>query len=238
MAWVGEIPLMNYAKKNTIKNWSRIANKKCNILLSECYESVIENGLNWTTCIENYITENGLGELFLSRNMDTYAKIFTRTKDIFFQESRSEINSNNSKLRTYSTLKDNDKYEEYLTTIKNIKERTSFTTTRDCTLQSGARFSKLMLKIAIQSCCWNCDSRIREYEDKMALNIGVCLRTGCASRYLWDFIDTDRYPGNTIHFHTAVTIISVTRVISGLSWLCRKDRRSSILSIGRIERLE
>ena len=125
---LGELPLMHYAKKNALKNWSRIANKKkCNDLTSKTYESAIEKGLQWPKYIENTITINGLRGLFLVKSMDTHTKVFQKMKDIFLQESLCEINSDNSKLRTYSKLKHVGEYENYLNKINNLRERSSFT---------------------------------------------------------------------------------------------------------------
>ena len=47
-------------------------------------------------------------------------------KDIFHQNSFAEINSVNSKLRTYKLFKTSIKQEPYLTEIKNVKDRIIF----------------------------------------------------------------------------------------------------------------
>ena len=128
---LGEIPLMLYAKKNALKNWSRIANKlKCNDLTSETYESAIEKDLVWPRYIENTITKNGLRGLFLVQSKDTHTQVFQRMKDIFLQESFSDINSDNSKLRTYGKFKQTAGYESYLNDIKDLRVRSSFTKLR------------------------------------------------------------------------------------------------------------
>ena len=51
-------------------------------------------------------------------------------KDIFHQTSFEEINSENSKLRTYAKLKTEIGREQYLDSIKNIKDRTALTKIR------------------------------------------------------------------------------------------------------------
>jgi len=86
--------------------------------------------MTWPKCIEKAITEIGLRGLFLIQSQTAYIDVFQRMKDIFHQESFSEIKTDNSKLRTYSKFKDTTGYENYLNEIKNLQERTSFTRLR------------------------------------------------------------------------------------------------------------
>ena len=48
-------------------------------------------------------------------------------KDIDYQNSFKEIDSENSKLRTYAKLKTDAKFEEYLNSVGNIMDRTALT---------------------------------------------------------------------------------------------------------------
>ena len=59
-----------------------------------------------------------------------FKKIFQRLVDKFYQESFSEIKQPSSKLRTYSILKTEKGFENYLYEIKNLKHRIMMTTLR------------------------------------------------------------------------------------------------------------
>jgi len=81
-------------------------------------------------------------------------------KDIFHQNSFAEINSENSKLRTYAKLKTEAGMEKYLDSIKNIKNRTALTKIRlsnhDLMIEKG-RHQDLQEN---QRLCPFCDNKI------------------------------------------------------------------------------
>ena len=94
------------------------------------YENAIEEKLTWTTRIENTLSTIGLREQFLLKDKDTYSKALQRLKDIFQQEAFSDIQRDDSKLRTYSLFKTSWGYEQYLSEISSIEERTALTKLR------------------------------------------------------------------------------------------------------------
>ena len=119
---------MILAQKSAIKNWVRIATKtKCNDLVWDSYYfSVVEN-LNWSSSIHNKLSTIGLADLFHSKDNDTHLKATQRSIDIFHQEAFVDIKREDSKLRTYGTIKKEQGYETYLSKITSIKQRTALT---------------------------------------------------------------------------------------------------------------
>ena len=94
------------------------------------YANAIEEKLTWTTRIENTLSTIGLREQLLLKDKDTHSKAFQRMKDIFQQEAFSDIQREDSKLRTYSLFKTSLGYEQYLSEISSIEERTALTKLR------------------------------------------------------------------------------------------------------------
>ena len=128
---LGQFPLTLIAQKNAIKNWVRIVNKvKCNEYVIKSYENAILKNLTWSTRIENTLSEIGMREHFMVRDNDLHSKAFQRMKDIFHQEAFSDIQREDSKLRTYSLFKTTLGYEKYLSEIRIIEERTALTKLR------------------------------------------------------------------------------------------------------------
>ena len=79
---LGQIPLSLIAQKNAIKNWIRIVTStKSNFMITKSYENAITKNLTWTTRIENKLSEIGMMELFLFKDMTTDIKAFKRMKD-------------------------------------------------------------------------------------------------------------------------------------------------------------
>ena len=125
---LGQVPLSIQANKNAIKNWGRITNHtKCNELLSMSYANAIINNLTWPERVKNTLSEIGMLNKFLSKDSRTHTQAFQRMSDIFHQNSFSEIKKDSSKLRTYSMIKTQIGYENYLSHIQNIQNRVSFT---------------------------------------------------------------------------------------------------------------
>ena len=128
---LGQVPLSTFAKNNSIKNWVRIVTKtKCNGNVLKSHENAVSKNLTWITRLESTLSQIGMRELFLVKDQETHKKAFQRMKDIFHQEAFSEIQKEGSKLRTYGRFKTLMGYEEYLSDIRNVKERTSLTKLR------------------------------------------------------------------------------------------------------------
>ena len=128
---LGQVPLSLLAQKNSIKNWVRIVTKtKCNDNVIKSYENAVLKNLTWPTRVENTISEIGMREQFMVRDKDSHLKALQRMTDIFHQEALSDIQREESKLRTYSLFKTSLGYEQYLSEIRNIEERTAFTKLR------------------------------------------------------------------------------------------------------------
>ena len=78
--------------------------------------------------IESNLLSRKLGSLHDNiRRENTHVKVFQRLCDIFHQNSFANINTESSKLRTYSLFKKYIGRETYLNSIQNIDARISFT---------------------------------------------------------------------------------------------------------------
>ena len=78
--------------------------------------------------IRTHLTQIGL-QLIIHGGIITQSPhnvFYQRVVDIFHQNAFSEINNENSKLRTYKLFKTSIKQEPYLTEIKNVKDRILF----------------------------------------------------------------------------------------------------------------
>ena len=125
---LGQLPLSIHASKNAIKNWGRITNdKQCNTLVTASLEHAANNNLIWPKRIEGALTKIGMLNTFISKDSKAHIQAFQRMSDIFHQDSFSQIKKENSKLRTYSTIKTQIGYENYLCQIQNIQERVTLT---------------------------------------------------------------------------------------------------------------
>ena len=125
---LGRTPLTTQATKNALKNWGRITNNvKCSQLVISSYENAVTNNLTWPKRIESTLSQIGMLDKFLNKDSRTYIHAFQRISDIFHQDSLSEIKKETSKLRTYSIIKTQIGYENYLNQIQNIQERVAFT---------------------------------------------------------------------------------------------------------------
>ena len=128
---LGQIPISILAKKNSVKNWLRIVTKtKCNDNVISSYETAVLEKLTWATRTENTLAEIGMTEEFMRNDKNTTPKAFQRMTDIFHQDALSDIQRSDSKLRTYSLLKTQLGFENYLSEIRNIEERTALTKLR------------------------------------------------------------------------------------------------------------
>ena len=124
----GRIPLMAYALKNCIKNWSRIAiEKKCNPIIQKSYENMIENGIEWCKNIKLLLGNLGLNYIFDGCVSNPEVVVYKRVTDVFLQNAFTEISKESSKLRTYCLVKKEFRREPYLKSVKNVKDRISMT---------------------------------------------------------------------------------------------------------------
>jgi hypothetical protein len=127
---LGRLPLCTYGKKNVTKNWERIGlQKKANTMVLSSYLNSQEYG--WANCMKNCFAQAGLLELFLNIRTGTTPnmEMFRRERDIFQQTALSDI-QNMSKLRTYKDLKNDAKFEKYLTSVQNVSDRIALTKLR------------------------------------------------------------------------------------------------------------
>ena len=128
---VGRVPLTIYAQKAAVKNWERIRNSGANHLLTMSYKSAQKESLDWLNKISFCLQQNGMGTFFIEEigqftpSCSIHNKLCARLKDIFHQKSFSSINGTDSKLRTYSLIKEGIGMESYLKTIRNINDRVS-----------------------------------------------------------------------------------------------------------------
>ena len=125
----GRVPLPLYAQRNCIKNWDRIAIKKnCNILTELSYNNIVKSDILWFRSIQTCLAQIGLQYVIRggTSNQSPHNIFFQRIVDIFHQDAFADINNENSKLRTYKLFKTSIKQEPYLTEIKNVKDRISF----------------------------------------------------------------------------------------------------------------
>ena len=120
----GEIPLSIHAK-----NWSRVAKKRCNSLVQMSYQDAVKENLIWQQRICDDFFTIGLGNIFLAVNNIKHVEniYFQRATDLFHQTALAEIKSDKSKLRTYGLLKTDVGYENYLSEITSINDRTMLT---------------------------------------------------------------------------------------------------------------
>ena len=88
-----------------------------------------DGGFVWSKQVMLNISEIGMLDIFLADVADTssHLKILQRLKDIFHQNSFSQINKENGKLRTYRHLKSDIGFEEYFDLIPNESDRVMLT---------------------------------------------------------------------------------------------------------------
>ena len=121
---LGTVPIMFFGVKNCIKNWHRIHNKKeANSILLSIHEMATECNLPWPVLTKQLLDSIGIGSENNTENIQRAT--LERLKDIYYQESFQEINSVDSKLRTYAKFKTDTVMENYLCTTENIWDRTA-----------------------------------------------------------------------------------------------------------------
>ena len=196
---LGQIPLNLYAKKMAIKNWERISlQKKANNLVLKSYEFAIEENLNWPNLIQNKLAEIGMMQSFAG-DSNIHEKAFSRMRDIFHQEAFAAISTESSKLRTYKLIKGEIGFERYLTTVNNIKTRTTLTKFRlsnhTLMIEKG-RHQNIDKKHRFCPFCPNC------IEDEMHFLL-ECKCFATHRKELFLSID-EKIRDNNMHFHNKI----------------------------------
>ena len=121
---LGRIPLALFAKKSAVKNWERIQKGQANYLVRTSDKYANEKGLEWVNRIKYCLSENGFGYTHLQNDVhNAHIKLGARQVDIFNQTALSNIANPDSKLRTYSLVKNTPGTENYLLNIVNNKYR-------------------------------------------------------------------------------------------------------------------
>ena len=154
---LGRVPLSIYAIKHALKNWCRLTNDaKCNELVKTSYEDSMADNLSWQNRIQCTLSQIGLMDKFLNKDGRTYTIAFQRLCDIFHQNSFSEIQNVSNKLRTYSIIKNQIGYENYLSQIQNTQNRISLTKFRlsnHCLLIETGRHQHLKVNLRFCPFC-------------------------------------------------------------------------------------
>ena len=131
---IGRVPLKLSAQKAAIKNWERIRSKKANSILMSSFNGAKSDSLTWYSSIKSCLEGNGMMEYSIENTLpyttNIYQKFYMRTVDQFHQNAFAEINNPSSKLRTYGLIKSTVGIEDYLKSIKNMKQRKSLTKLR------------------------------------------------------------------------------------------------------------
>ena len=128
---LGRTPLTLDAQKATIRNWERIRNKNANYLVTLSYKNVKQNSLEWSTKVKSCLEQNGMMSSYTREPphpcLNTYTELYKRLADVFYQSAFESINKHDSKLRTYSLIKESVEIENYLITTRNINARVCLT---------------------------------------------------------------------------------------------------------------
>ena len=124
---LGEIPITIYAKKNCIKNYLRINDKRANNILISSVNTFQTSPSSWISTNKNLLDKIGIGSTTLFESIKI---IFGRMKDIFHQESFSDLMRIDSKLRTFGKIKTNVGMEKYLLSSIKLGERNAISKLR------------------------------------------------------------------------------------------------------------
>ena len=108
---LGEIPITIYAKKNCIKNYLRINDKRANNILIASVNTSQTSPSSWLSTNKNLLDKIGIGSTTRLKSTKT---LFARMKDIFHQETFSDMTRIDSKLRTFGKIKTSIGIEKYL----------------------------------------------------------------------------------------------------------------------------
>ena len=103
---LGAVPIMFFGIKNCLKNWYRIHKKgEANSLLLKVHQMATQHGLPWQILTKHTLDSIGIESEGDIENIQK--DVFEKLKEKFHRESFAEINSDQSKLRTYAELTQN-----------------------------------------------------------------------------------------------------------------------------------
>ena len=125
---LGEVSITIFAKKNCIKNYIRInVSKRANNILTASVQIPTVTLSPWFSAVKNCSNSIGIGTPL---NKSAHQRAFIRMKDIFHQESFTDIHRSDSKLRTYGEIKTEIGIEKYLLNPLRLDERSAITKLR------------------------------------------------------------------------------------------------------------
>ena len=118
---LGEIPIVIDAKKNNIKNYSRIFHLKQASPILKSATQPLSNENTWMSAVTSHLDKIGIGTNVIQK---VHQKAYKRMSDIFYQEAFIDINRDNSKLRTFGKIKRIIGIEKYLLHPLDLETRT------------------------------------------------------------------------------------------------------------------
>ena len=128
MLELGEIPITIHAKKNCLKNYSRInVLKQANSILIAAVSTTVVINSPWVKANKDLLDRIGIGT---STRIDICKKSFERMKDIFHQDTFTDLKREDCKLRTFGKMKTNIGIEKYLLSPIKLAERTAISKLR------------------------------------------------------------------------------------------------------------
>jgi exonuclease III len=130
---LGQLPFSVVSIMRAVKYWLHVMNDKNSLLYKVyCNEKQCAIQKNYTNCwsmkIKRLFDNLGYSHVWLDDNVDfsIYPAIKQRILDQFYQTWKSDT-QNTAKLEFYSNIKEDFKFNNYLTIIKNQKYRIAFT---------------------------------------------------------------------------------------------------------------
>ena len=92
-------------------------------LVAAAFKLNIIKNLHWVTGIKTKLEQIGMLDMFLYQDLITHLFCYQRQNDICHQNALLDIKRDSSKLKTYSLLKKQIGYKNYLSIIQNINHR-------------------------------------------------------------------------------------------------------------------
>jgi hypothetical protein len=131
---LGRVPLIVIRKLRMVKYWIKILNSPHDSVLYKTYEmlkidadnSTSYNGRNWAFQLKELLQEHGLSNVWDNQGGVNYSMIKQRIFDMYYQQWYSSV-TNSSKLQTYSSFKQDFRFEKYLDNIGTAKFRIALT---------------------------------------------------------------------------------------------------------------
>jgi hypothetical protein len=129
----GRFPLIIKHKCQMIKYWKRMIEMDNNYIIKKAYNSTLElHGLgqtNWCTYVENILNETHLQQAWNEQNINNMqlASLIESLHKSFMEKCMTDINDSalNPKLRTFKLFKEEFKFENYLTSTRNLNHTLS-----------------------------------------------------------------------------------------------------------------